>query len=87
MDDELKHADGHGEEIRELVEALVQTHLLGAATTNGYCPRCVAVALLEWDAYAAAAAGATTGELTSAVTGEEEIERVEMAVGGREVRH
>ena len=92
MDDELKHADGHGEEIRELVEALVQTHLLGAATTNGYCPRCVAVALLEWDAYAAAAAGATTGELTSAVadgavTGEEEIERVEMAVGGREARH
>ena len=84
MDDELKHADGHGEEIRELVEALVQTHLLGAATTNGYCPRCVAVALLEWDAYAAAAAGAPTGELTSAVTGEEEIERVEMAVGGRE---
>ena len=87
MDDELKHADGHGEEIRELVEALVQTHLLGAATTNGYCPRCVAVALLEWDAYAAAAAGVTTGELTSAVTGEEEIERVEMAVGGREARH
>ena len=35
----------------------------------------------------AAAAGATTGELTSAVTGEEEIERVEMAVGGREARH
>ena len=57
--------------------------MLGAATTNGYCPRCVAVALLEWDA----SAGATIGELTSAdgaVTGEEEIERVEMAVGGRE---
>ncbi len=48
MADDLKHLDEHSNEIHELVETLVQNHLLEAANANQYCPKCVAVILLEW---------------------------------------
>ena len=47
MVDELKHLDGHSDEIRTLVETLLQNHLLRATHANQYCPHCVAIALLE----------------------------------------
>ena len=46
MADDLKHLDEHSNEIHELVETLVQNHLLEAANANQYCPKCVAVILL-----------------------------------------
>ena len=91
MVDDLKHLDEHSDEIRDLVENLVQNQLHEAATVNQYCPKCVAVALLEWSTFAATCSGATVGEIMSAVangavTGEEEIERVE-AESARKTRH
>ena len=91
MVDDLKHLDVHSEEIRELVETLIQNNLLKAVNANQYCPKCVAVALLEWATFAATSAGATVGEMTSAiangaVTAEEETEWVEAEVAG-ERRH
>ena len=84
MVDDLKHLDGHSDEIHELVETVSPNQLSEAANAEQYCPKCVAVALLEWAAYAATCAGATVGEITSAVAdgavmGEEEIERTETA--------
>ena len=38
MVDDLKHLDEHSDEIRELVETLVQNQLHEAATVNQYCP-------------------------------------------------
>ena len=58
MVDELKHLDGHGDEIHDLVET---------ANAKQYCPKCVVASLLEWAAYAAIRAGATAGEVTSAL--------------------
>ena len=91
MVDGLKHLDEHSDEIRELVESLIQTYLLEAANANQYCPKCVAIALLEWATFAATSSGATVGEITSAVangavTGEEETERAETEVP-HETRH
>ena len=91
MVDDLKHLDVHSEEIRELVETLIQNNLLEAVNANQYCSKCVAVALLEWATFAATSAGATVGEMTSAVANgavmaEEETERVEAEVTG-ETRH
>ena len=91
MVDDLKHLDEHSDEIRDLVENPVQNQLHEAATVNQYCPKCVAVALLEWSTFAATCSGATVGEIMSAVangavTGEEEIERVE-AEPARKTRH
>ena len=91
MVDDPKHPDVHGEEIRELVETLIQYNLLEAVDANQYCPKCVAVALLEWPTFAATSAGATVSEMTSAVANgavmaEEETERVEAEVTG-ETRH
>ena len=85
MADDLKHLDGHSDEIRELVETLVQNHLFEAANANQYCPKCVAVTLLEWVTFAATCAGATAGEITGAIangaaTGEEETERMETEI-------
>ena len=82
MVDDLKHLEEHSDEIRELVETLVQNHLYEAANANQYCPKCVAVTLLEWATFAATCAGATVGEITGAIangaaTGEEESERIE----------
>ena len=48
MADDLKHLEEHSGEIHELVETLVQNHLFEAANANQYCPKCVAVTLLEW---------------------------------------
>ena len=36
MADDLKHLEEHSDEIRELVETLVQNHLLEAANANQY---------------------------------------------------
>ena len=91
MVDDLKHLDGHNDEIQELVESVSPNHLLEAAIAKQYCPKCVAVSLLEWATYAATCAGATVGEITSAVAngaamGEEETERTETKAA-RETRH
>ena len=91
MVDDLKHLDEHSEEIRRLVETLIQNHLLEATKANQYCPKCVAVALLEWATFAATSGGATVSEITSAVangavTAEEETERAEAQVAGQ-TRH
>ena len=85
MADDLKHLDEHSNEIHELVETLVQNHLLEAANANQYCLKCVAVTLLEWATFAATSAGATAGEITDAIAngvaaGEEESERMEMEI-------
>ena len=82
MADDLKHLEERSDEIRELVETLVQNHLFESANANQYCPKCVAVTLLEWATFAATSAGATVGEITGAIangaaTGEEETERME----------
>ena len=91
MVDDLKHLDGHSDEIRELVVTLAPNHLLEAANVKQYCPSCVAVSLLEWATFAATCVGATVGEITGAVAngatmGEEENERMETEVA-RETRH
>ena len=91
MVDELKHLDGHSDEIHELVETVPPNHLLEAANSKQYCPKCVAVSLLEWAAFAATRAGASGGEITSAVAngavmGEEKNERTETEFT-RETRH
>ena len=91
MVDDLKHLDGHSDEIHELVATVPPNHLPEAANAKQYCLKCVAVALLEWAAYAATCAGATVGEITGtvadgAVMGEEEIERTETEAA-RVTRH
>ncbi len=85
MADDLKHLDEHSGEIHELVETLVQNHLFEAANANQYCPKCVAVTLLEWATFAATCAGATVGEITGAIAngaamGEGETERMETEI-------
>lgn len=67
MDDGLKHLDEHADDIRELVDSVVQTNLLRITEDNALCPKCVAVTLLEWAAYAATTSGATVAEVMSAV--------------------
>ena len=70
MDDVLKHLDTHGEDIRELVEQVMQQRLLPVANEDAVCPTCLAVALLEFAAYAATSAGASAGQiLEAAATG------------------
>lgn len=66
MDDDLKHLDNHTEEIRELVDAIVQQHLVQTANEHKMCPKCVAVTLLEWAAFAATAAGSSVAEVLNA---------------------
>ena len=67
MDDGLKHLDEHADDIRELVDSVVQSNLLRITEDNQLCPKCVAVTLLEWAAYAATTSGATVAEVMSAV--------------------
>ncbi len=67
MDDGLKHLDDSADEIRELVDSVIQTNLLRITEDNQLCPKCVAVTLLEWAAYAATTSGATVAEVMSAV--------------------
>ncbi len=91
MVDDLKHLEGHSDEIHELVETVAPNHLTEAANAQQYCLKCVAVALLEWATFAATCAGASVGEITSAVAdgaamGEEENERAETEAA-RETRH
>jgi len=69
MTDTLKHADTHGEEIRELVEQVVHQELLQVAQEDDICPKCLALTLLEMAAYAATASGASVGELLEAAAG------------------
>ena len=82
MVDELKHLDGHSDEIHELVETVPLNQLPDAANAKQYCLKCVAISLLEWAAFAATRAGASGGEIIGAVAngafmGEEENERME----------
>ncbi len=91
MVDELKHLDGHSDEIHDLIETVPLNQLPDAANTKHYCLKCVAVSLLEWAAFAAIRAGATAGELTAAVDdgtvmAEEENERMETEFTP-EIRH
>lgn len=78
-DDDLKHLDTHSDEIRELVDGIIQQHLVQVATDGKLCPKCVAVTLLEWASFAATSAGATVAEILNAaangaVSAEEEAE-------------
>ena len=79
---ELKHLDGHSDEIHDLLETVPLNQLVETANAKQYCPKCVVASLLEWAAYAAIRAGATAGEVTSALANgtamvEEENERME----------
>lgn len=82
MDDDLKHLDTHHDEIRELVDGVIQTHLVQTADEKKMCPKCVAITLLEWASFAATSAGATVAEVLNAVangamSAEEEAELLE----------
>jgi len=82
MDDDLKHLDTNTDEIRELVDSIIQQHLVTAANDNKMCPKCVAVTLLEWASFAATSAGATVAEVLNAaangaISAEEEAEMME----------
>ena len=82
MDDDLKHLDTNADEIRELVDGIIQQHLVKAANDSKMCPKCVAVTLLEWAAFAATSAGATVAEVLNAaangaISAEEEAEMME----------
>ena len=82
MVDELKYLDGHSDEIHDLIETVPLSQLPDAANAKHYYLKCVAMSLLEWATFAATRAGATAGELTTAVSdgtvmAEEENERME----------
>ena len=47
-DDNLKHIDASTPEIQELVENVVGKSLSDAVNEGAFCPRCVAITLLEW---------------------------------------
>ena len=61
--DNLKHIDTSTPEIRELVENIVGKSLSEAVNEGAFCPRCVAITLLEWASYAAVSSGATASDV------------------------
>ena len=63
MEDDFKHADEYEEEIRNLIDETVGGDLMRAMTAQNICPKCMALTMLEFAAYAATSAGATAGEI------------------------
>ena len=91
-DDNLKHIDTSTPEIRELVENIVGKSLSEAVNEGAFCPRCVAITLLEWASYAAVSLGATASDVMGAAadgaaTAEEEAEAHAEEGGLQEIRH
>ncbi len=68
MDDDFKHADEYEEEIRNLIDETVGGDLMQAMTRQNLCPKCMALTLLEFAAYAATSAGSTAGEILAAAS-------------------
>ncbi|MDA1097421.1 MAG: hypothetical protein O2967_00435 [Proteobacteria bacterium] len=68
MDDDLKHADEYEDEIRNLIDETVGGNLMQAMTRQNICPKCMALTILEFAAYAATTAGSTAGEILSATS-------------------
>ncbi len=78
-DDNLKRIDVNTPEIQELVENVVGKSLSEAVNEGTFCPRCVAITLLEWAPYAAVSSGATASDVlaaaaSGAATAEDEAE-------------
>jgi hypothetical protein len=67
-DDDFKHADEYEEEIRQLIDNAVSGDLMSAMTRENICPKCLALTLLEFAAYAATSAGSTAGEILAAAS-------------------
>ncbi|MBT3369681.1 MAG: hypothetical protein HOA08_16015 [Rhodospirillaceae bacterium] len=67
-DDNFKHADECEEEIRELIDKSVGGDLMTAMIQENICPKCMALTLLEFAAYAATSAGSTAGEILAAAS-------------------
>ncbi len=68
MDDDFKHADEYEEEIRGLIDEAVGNGLMTAMARDNICPKCLALTLLEFAAYAATSAGSTAGEILAATS-------------------
>ena len=78
MEDDFKHADEYEEEIRGLIDDAVGDSLMAAMARQNICPKCLALTLLEFAAYAATSSGATAGEIlaaasTGAMTAEDDL--------------
>ena len=91
-DDNLKHIDASTPEIQELVENIVGKSLSDAVNEGAFCPRCVAITLLEWASYAAVSSGATASDVLAAAaagatTAEDEAEAHAEEGGLQETRH
>lgn len=81
MTDLLKHSDTHEEEIQNLVSGMIDDHLSSTVVKNGYCPKCVALTLLEFASFAATSSGATVAEVLGAAAGGAEAAEDEMEMG------
>ena len=68
MDDDFKHADKFEDEIRGLIDDVVGEGLMTATTKENICPKCLALTLLEFAAYAATSSGSTAGEILAATS-------------------
>ncbi|MDE0725245.1 MAG: hypothetical protein OSB82_02040 [Alphaproteobacteria bacterium] len=68
MEDDFKHADEYEDEIRGLIDDAVGTGLMTAMARENICPKCMALTLLEFAAYAATSSGATAGEILAAAS-------------------
>jgi hypothetical protein len=84
MDDDFKHADEYEDEIRNLIDTTVGDGLMGAMARQNICPKCLALTLLEFAAYAATSAGSTAGEIlaaasTGAMSAEDDLDLVDEA--------
>ncbi len=68
MEDDFKHADEYEDEIRGLIDDAVGTGLMTTMARENICPKCMALTLLEFAAYAATSSGATAGEILAAAS-------------------
>ena len=68
MEDDFKHADEYEEEIRSLIDETVGGELMQAMARQNICPKCMALTILEFAAYAAVTAGSTAGEILAAAS-------------------
>ena len=68
MDDDFKHADKFEDEIRGLIDDVVGEGLMTATAKENICPKCLALTLLEFAAYAATSSGSTAGEILAATS-------------------
>ena len=91
MDDDFKHADKFEDEIRGLIDDVVGDGLMTATAKENICPKCLALTLLEFAAYAATSSGSTAGEILAATSAgamaaEDDLELAE-EVPPSQVRH